>query len=114
MERLRALCLSLPESSEVVTWGHPTFRARGKVFATCGVDEDGQMSVTVKTDPMTQQALVRSGDRFRMADYVGRFGWVSMVIDDRADWAEVEVLVMASYRAVASKRMVAALYRMEG
>ena len=31
--RLRALCLALPESSEKLAWGEPTFRVRNKIFA---------------------------------------------------------------------------------
>src|SRR5205814_9890265 len=37
MERVRALCLALPEAFELETWDHPTFRVgggRGKIFCT--------------------------------------------------------------------------------
>jgi hypothetical protein len=36
VDRFRALALALPEVVEVETWGHPTFRVRNKMFATCG------------------------------------------------------------------------------
>ena len=32
LKRLRALCLSLPETSEASSWGHPNFRAGKKTF----------------------------------------------------------------------------------
>ena len=32
-KKLRGLCLSLPETSEVGSWGHPNFRAGKKTFA---------------------------------------------------------------------------------
>ena len=34
--RLRRLSASLPETAEVEAWGHPTFRAGKKIFATFG------------------------------------------------------------------------------
>jgi len=33
LARLRPLALALPESAETVSFGHPTFRVRGKTFA---------------------------------------------------------------------------------
>ncbi len=32
LEQLRKLCLALPESHEVTTWGEPTFRIRDKIL----------------------------------------------------------------------------------
>ena len=33
LDRLRALCLALPEAAEKTTWDIPTFRVRDKIFA---------------------------------------------------------------------------------
>ena len=33
VERLRSICLALPETAEVEAWGEPTFRVKGKIFA---------------------------------------------------------------------------------
>lgn len=33
LDRLRALCLTLPEAHEAVAWGEPTFRVRNRLFA---------------------------------------------------------------------------------
>src|SRR5262250_3115796 len=33
VERLRAICLALPDTSEKVAWGEPTWRVRGRLFA---------------------------------------------------------------------------------
>lgn len=35
LQRLRAICLGLPEATEVEAWGRPTFRA-GRIFVTYG------------------------------------------------------------------------------
>ena len=33
LERLRAICLSLPDATEKETWGDPTWRVRNRIFA---------------------------------------------------------------------------------
>jgi hypothetical protein len=33
VDRLRAICLALPEATEKIAWGEPTWRVRGKLFA---------------------------------------------------------------------------------
>ena len=33
IDRLRAICLALPEAVEKEAWGDPTFRVQGKIFA---------------------------------------------------------------------------------
>ena len=33
VDRLRAICLALPEAVEKETWGDPTFRVRDRIFA---------------------------------------------------------------------------------
>jgi hypothetical protein len=58
---VRALCLSLPESTEKETWGdettpgHPTFRVRDKIFVIMGTDGAGG---SVKTSLEEQAALI--------------------------------------------------------
>jgi len=38
LARLRSLCLSLPETSETASWGHPNFKAGKKTFVEMGLD----------------------------------------------------------------------------
>jgi predicted DNA-binding protein (MmcQ/YjbR family) len=104
LERLRALCLSLPETSEVEAWGHPTFRVRDKIFVGAGA-EDGKWSIGVKATPERQSELVATDQRFTIARYVGKHGWVTMSVGDRVDWDEVAELVRDSYRLVAPKTL---------
>jgi predicted DNA-binding protein (MmcQ/YjbR family) len=50
LKRLRKVCLSLPETSETVKWGHPTFVAGQKMFAV--LDEyRGRPCIAFRTDP---------------------------------------------------------------
>src|SRR5690349_10154599 len=71
LERFRAICLSLPETTEVEAWGHPTFRVKDKIFASIG-GENGEWSMGMKTTHEMQAGLVASDPRFSIAAYVGK------------------------------------------
>jgi len=104
-DEARALALSLPESEERETWGHPTFRVRDKMFMT--MDSDGTV-VTVKATHEAQAALVGSEPQtFSIPAYVGQHGWVSARLD-RVDAAELAELAEDAWRMTAPKRLVRA------
>jgi predicted DNA-binding protein (MmcQ/YjbR family) len=108
LDRIRSLCLSLPEAFEVHTWDHPTFRVgsgRGKMF--CLAAADGT-SMSLKADPAERQALLFQGEPFYVPPYVGAKGWVGISTADPAlDWQEVAELIATSYCLIAPKRLAA-------
>lgn len=104
--KFRAICLALPESTELETWGHPTFRVKDKIFASAGA-EGGVWSLGMKTTHEMQAGLVASDPRFSVAAYVGKHGWVSMRVDNDTDWNLVRALVVDSYRMIAPKKLAA-------
>jgi len=109
LERLRALCLALPEAIERPTWGTPTFRVRDKIFVifTAG---DGQPSISCKASPGGQEVLVGSQpERYYVPPYVGNRGWVGVRLGGAVDWSQVADLVEESYRLTAPKRLLALL-----
>jgi predicted DNA-binding protein (MmcQ/YjbR family) len=107
LKRLRGICLSLPEATETVKWGHPTFVAGQKMFAV--LDEyGGRPCIAFRADPARQAALIQD-PRFYAAPYAAAHGWVCMHADRALDWREVAELLQASYRMAALKRMLAAL-----
>lgn len=106
LAELRKLSASLPETAEVEAWGHPTFRAGKKIFATFG-EHEGAPSIGVKQTRPDQTALVGDG-RFFVPPYVGQHGWVGVRVDE-VPWPLVADLVERSYRLVALKRMLRAL-----
>ena len=107
-ERLRRLCLALPEATEKQTWGDPTFRVRDRIFAM-EKRGDGRVSLWCKAPPGSKQILVGADpERFFVPPYVGHKGWIGMLLDDAGvDWAEVAVVVRRSYRLIAPKRLAA-------
>lgn len=112
LERLRRICLGLPEATEKETWGDPTWRVRDRIFAMQkGNVEGGRPSVWLKAADGVQGVLVGAGpDRFFVPPYVGHKGWIGVHLDGRGvDWDEVADFVEDSYRLVAPKRLAARL-----
>jgi hypothetical protein len=102
VERLRAICLALPEATERETWGEQTFRVREKIFAMCGGEE-----MSCKAPPGAQQTLIESNpERFFRPAYVGPKGWVGVRFDEGTDWEEVAFLVRQSYEMTAPKKLL--------
>jgi len=107
-DRLREICLALPEATEKEAWGDPTFRVRDKIFAM-EKRGDGRVSVWLKA-PEGSQAILVGGDpeRYFFPPYVGHKGWVGVRLDSRPDWEQVAALVERGYRLVAPKRLATA------
>jgi hypothetical protein len=102
---VRRLALSFPEAEERETWGHPTFRVRGKMFMA--MSEDGT-SVSVKATRDAQAALVGSEPTtFSIPAYVGHHGWVGVALA-RVDPEELAELVEEAWRMTAPRRVVRA------
>lgn len=106
LKRLRALCLSLPETSETASWGHPNFKAGTKTFVAFERIK-GRASIAFRLDPGEVDRLLQR-KRFFATPY-GRGLWASVWVDGPVDWRAVEKLVERSYRVVALKRMLTAL-----
>jgi len=106
-ERLRRICLALPEAAEVEAWGDPTYRVRNRIFAMEKRGDD-RLSVWCKAPEGSQQVLTGADpERFFVPPYVGPKGWIGIRLDRRPDWAEVETLIRRSYRLIAPKKLAA-------
>jgi predicted DNA-binding protein (MmcQ/YjbR family) len=105
LERIRSLCLALPEAFEQETWEHPTFRVgggKGKIFCTTATDGS---SATMKAEPEEREALLAHGDPYFMPPYVGGKGWVGVRLGPQTDWEELAELIATSYCLIAPKRL---------
>jgi hypothetical protein len=112
IQRLRTICLALPEATEKIAWGEPTFRVGGKLFAQLDDHHHGadRLAVWLAMPLGAQEGLVYADPRrFFVPPYVGKRGWVGVRIDGRPDWRQVEGLVREAYRSVAPRRLVSAL-----
>lgn len=107
IDRLRKLCLALPEAEEKPFGGHtaPSFRVRDKLFV---MTYENGTAMTCKAGPGLQQALVASDpDRFFVPAYTGKNGWIGARLDVEQDWDELAELVEDSWRMTAPKKLVA-------
>ena len=106
LQQVRKRCLSLPESSEVDSWGHPNFRAGKRTFVTFESIK-GRPSIAFRLNPTDVDLLLRRKAFF--ATPYGQGRWVSLWADGSLNWGLVGRLLEQSYRIVALKRMIAAL-----
>jgi len=114
LERLRAICLALPDAHEVEAWGEPTFRVRNKMFAMYASAHNhhgaGRPAVWCKATLTDQDLLVHSEpDRYFVPPYVGPKGWVGIRLDEAPDWRAVADILHEAYRLIAPKGLLARL-----
>lgn len=100
LDKLREICLALPNTEEKITWDHPNFRVANKIFCSYqGYDHDPVISF--KVDKNLQSVFV-ADPRFTIAPYVGRHGWVCYNINaGPVNWEEITPLIEESYRLIA-------------
>lgn len=103
---LRTLILSLPETVERNSFGHPNFIAGKRAFITFE-QFSGRPSVAFRLGRHDIERLSGNPQFFRTP--YGRGQWLSLWVDATFDWNVVEELVNTSYRLVALKRMLMAL-----
>ena len=108
--RLRKICLALPEATEKLSHGEPTWFVK-KVFVTLSNHHhDERLGFWCAAPPGEQEALVQADpQRFFRPPYVGGRGWLGVYLDVPQNWDEIAELVEESYRLVAPKRLVAQL-----
>ncbi|MCA9671011.1 MAG: MmcQ/YjbR family DNA-binding protein [Myxococcales bacterium] len=107
LKKLRAIIEALPETSEKLSHGAPTWWGGRKTFATFhdGHYDEGRPSVWIKAAEGAQEALVESDpETFFRPKYVGPSGWVGVRLTGGTNWDEVGALLVDGYRLVAPKR----------
>lgn len=112
LSRLRRICLALPEVTERLSHGEPTWFVRGKKTFVMYADHhhDDRLAFWCAAAPGTQDLLVRSfPDRYFRPPYVGPRGWLGVCLDVPVDWDEIAELVRDAYRTVAPKSLAAQL-----
>jgi hypothetical protein len=111
-DRVRELCLGLPEVEERVSHGSPGFFVRKQfvmLWAHGHHDHDFPHLWCAAPAGAQEELVGSSPDRFFRPPYVGHRGWVGMRLDGDPDWREVAELCEEAYRVIAPARLVAAL-----
>lgn len=113
LDRVRRICLALPEASERPSHGSPAFFVRSRTTFAMFLDDhhgDGRLAVWCPAPPGVQAELAEAEpDRFFVPPYVGHRGWLGLRLDRAVDWGEVEAILVDAYRTVAPKRLAALL-----
>ncbi|MET9066625.1 MmcQ/YjbR family DNA-binding protein [Streptosporangium sandarakinum] len=112
LESLRRLSLALPETTERLSHGEPTWFIRGKKTFVMYADHhhDDRLAFWCAAPPGVQEALIaQDPERFFRPPYVGHRGWLGVHLDVPQDWAEIAEIVTDAYRTVAPKRLSALL-----
>jgi predicted DNA-binding protein (MmcQ/YjbR family) len=109
MTKLRGLCLGLPEATEKLSHGEPSWFVRKRMFVSyAGYHHDDRVAFWCAAPVGAQEALV-DGERYFRPPYVGHRGWLGVYLDVPLDWDEVAEIVQDAYRVVAPKTLVAKL-----
>lgn len=110
-ERVRRLCLSLPDVEEKLSHGAPTFFVSKRTFLMFANNHhgDGRTAVWCNQSEGGQEILVGSDpENFFVPPYVGRGGWIGVHLDHGISWDQFSSVVKDAYattaRAAASRR----------
>lgn len=109
LARVRALCRRLPATGEKLSWGHPNFTAGGCMFAALG-DYGGKPCLGIATS-LEEQAFLLQDDRFAIAPYVGKHGWVTVALDRAPAWSLLEDLLTKAHARILAKHAPRAVKR---
>ena len=109
---VREICLGLPETSERLSHGAPTFFIREKrSFATVwdSHHDDGRFALICAAPEGLQAALVETDpERFYVPPYVGHRGWIGVRLDRGFDRDEIAGLLEDAFAEVAPPSLLPA------
>ncbi len=118
LKRVRGLCLALPETSERMSHGQPTFFVAGKTAFVMFMDNhhnDGRLALWCAATSEIQQMLIRSSpERYFMPPYVGYRGWVGARLDRDLPWTDIAGLIEDAFLTVAPIKLIEGARRRGG
>ncbi|MBI0296882.1 MmcQ/YjbR family DNA-binding protein [Streptomyces sp. PRKS01-29] len=96
---VRAIALSLPETTEKIAWSMPTFRVAGKMFATLPEDETS-MAVRCPKEERAELVLAEP-EKFWVAGHEASSAWVRVRLAALDDLDELRDILLDSWRQAA-------------
>ena len=107
LRRVRRMCSALPDTTEKLSHGAPTFFVRKRVYAMFvnNHHNDGHVAVWVAALPGVQAMLVNTFPRkFFRPPYVGVRGWIGIELSATDD-DELAAHLLEAWRLVAPKKL---------
>ena len=113
LDHVRQAALELPETTEKLSHGQPTFFVAGKQFAQVRDNHHGDTKtvVCVKTSSLDEQAMLLESDpeTYSKPAYLHHAGWISInLAGDQVDWDHVADRIAASWELAAPRRLLEA------
>ncbi len=108
---VRDIMAELPEVEEFLSHGFPTFRVRGKIFATYTINHhgDGRVALNLVAPAGAQKALVKMTPKvYFVPPYVGPRGWLGIELAQGLGWNVVYEHVREAYEMVAPQELIKA------
>jgi hypothetical protein len=110
LDRTRALCLALPEVTEKLSHGEPTWFVRKVFVSFADRHHDDRVAFWCAAPPGAQQARVGADpEHYFVPPYVGGRGWLGVYLDVPVDWEEAAEVITDAYRQIAPRRLTAQL-----
>lgn len=109
LERVRRICSGLPETTERLSHGEPTFFVKNKVFVMFADNHhnDGRIAIWLPVPPGFQASLIESQPAvFFKPPYVGVRGWVGIELD-RISEQDLTYHIEVAWELIAPKRLLA-------
>jgi len=107
LRRVRRICMSLPETTEKISHGEPTFFVRKKVYAMFANNHhnDGHIAVWLPAPLGLQQSLIHSAPAtYFKPPYVGPRGWIGVELSAIGD-DELAEHIREAWRMIAPKTL---------
>ena len=108
LERLRNICLALPETTEQLSHGGPAFFVNKKMFARFAENHhgDGRIAVWLPVPPGAQAGMIEGEPAtFFKPPYVGVRGWVGINLNRIRD-DDLRFHIEVAWELVAPKRLL--------
>jgi hypothetical protein len=113
LEHVRRIALALPETTERLSHGSPTFFVRDKPSFVMFLNDhhgDGRLALWCAAPAGAQEALTSADpERYFRPPYVGHRGWIGVRLDRALEWERVVDAIEEAYRTVAPPRLIAKL-----
>ena len=108
LERVRRICSTLPETTEKLSHGEPTFFVNKKVFVMFADNhhDDGHIAVWLPVPVGFQTTLIDSApETYFKPPYVGVRGWVGIELDRISD-EDLTFHIQVAWELTAPKRLL--------
>ncbi len=107
LRRVRRICTAMPDTTEKLSHGEPTFFVNKKVFAMFSNNHhnDGHVAVWIPAPPGLQAMLIEtSPETYYRPPYVGVRGWVGIELDRISD-EDLTAHILEAWRLIAPKKL---------